>query len=584
MAFALRLRSAAAVSLSLALGLAACGGGGDDKAASPDADKAPAAALAFGVDDNAVGPAPALEGAVSGGTVRVLDDSDVAHLDPARVYVTTYNLVTNLISRTLTGYRQNEGKVTLVGDLATNTGVTKDGGKTWTYTLRDGVAWEDGSPITSADVKYGLERTFVADYSEGPVYVQEWLTGTSDFRKKYAGPYGGKELGAISTPDAKTVVLKLATPQPDLPFALALTTGTPVKKSKDTRAKYDQRPFASGPYKIAERKIDKSMTLVRNEAWKPESDPLHYQYPDKYEFAFGDQRLAQYQRLIAGNGGDAAAVPLFADVPPELLAQVGSDPALMARVQQDLTPFVYQFSINQTRVTDLEVRKALLQAFPKQQVRQISGGPAIGDLATTLGGPTLAGHEPDDIFKVPPAGDPAMAKATLEAAGKLGQKIVYAYAQTDTQEKIAVAVAQAWTEAGFDVVKKPISDKNYYDEVGQLDNKFDVYQSGWGFDWPSGSTVYVPLFSSGRVAEQGTNYGQFKNPAVDKEIDRILALTDPVEAGKAWAALDRTILAQVPAIPYLYIKNFQLTGPKIGNAHIDLVLGSINLNGLFVKL
>ena len=176
-----------------------------------------------------------------------------------------------------------------------------------------------------------------------------------------------------------------------------------------------------------------------------------------------------------------------------------------------------------------------------------------------------------------------MARATLEAAGKLGQKIVYAYAQTDTQEKLAVAVAQAWTAAGFEVVKKSLSDKTYYDQIGKLDNKFDVYQSGWGFDWPSGSTVYVPLFDGRRIADQGTNYGQFNDAEVNKEIDRIRALADPVEAGKAWAALDRTILAKVPAIPYLYIKNFMLTGPRIGNARIDLVLGAINLNGLYVK-
>ncbi|HVE23938.1 MAG TPA: ABC transporter substrate-binding protein [Sporichthya sp.] len=579
-----RTRTAGALTLALVLPLAACGGG-DDDAAKPGApaDSGKASALTFGVDDTAVGPAPAIPGAVPGGTVRVLDDSDVAHLDPARVYVTTYNLVTNLISRTLTGYRQADGKVTLVGDLATNTGVTKDGGRTWTYTLRDGVTWEDGTPVTSADVKYGLERTFVPDYSEGPAYVQEWLTGTSDYHKVYTGPYGGKHLAAIRTPDAKTVVLKLAKPQPDLPFALALASGAPVKQSKDTKAKYDQRPFASGPYKIANRKIDKSMTLVRNTAWKPESDPLHYQYPDTYDFEFGDQRLAQYQRLIAANGQDASAVPLFADVPPELLAQVTSNPDLMALVRQDLTPFNYQFTINWKRVTNLEVRKALLQAFPKQQLRQIAGGPVIGDLATTLGGPTLVGHENDDIFGVKPEGDPVQAKATLTAAGKVGQKIVYAYANTDTQQKMAVALAQAWKAAGFDVVTKPVSDKNYYDEIGHLDNKFDVYQTGWGFDWPSGSTVYIPLFDSRRIAEEGTNYGFFSDPKVDAEIDRILGLTDPVAAGKAWAGLDRTILAEVPAIPYLYIKNFQLTGPKIGNAHIDLVLGSINLNGLYVR-
>ena len=50
------------------------------------------------------------------------------------------------------------------------------------------------------------ERTFEEDYSEGPVYVQEWLTGRSDFRKVYAGPYDGKGLDAIRTPFLTAVV------------------------------------------------------------------------------------------------------------------------------------------------------------------------------------------------------------------------------------------------------------------------------------------------------------------------------------------------------------------------------------------
>jgi len=94
--------------------------------------------------------------------------------------------------------------ITLVGDLATDTGRTTDGGKNWTYTLRDGVAWEDGSPITSADVKYGLEREFVSGYSEGPTYFQSWIAGTDDFGSVYSGPYAGKTLDAIATREFAT--------------------------------------------------------------------------------------------------------------------------------------------------------------------------------------------------------------------------------------------------------------------------------------------------------------------------------------------------------------------------------------------
>ena len=577
-------RAAFAATCALALVLSGCGGGGDgDQPQSPTEVDTAAGAVAFGVDDAAVGPAPAVPDAVPGGTIRVLDSSDLAHLDPARIYINTSGMVASLMLRQLTNYRQVDGKVELVGDLATNTGVTKDGGKTWTYTLRDGVTWEDGSPITSADVKYGIERTFVADYAEGPTYLQEWLAGSLDFRKVYAGPYGGQSLKAITTPNERTVVFRFPKAQADVPFALSMVSTGPVKKSKDTRGKYDNRPFASGPYKIKSRQVDKSLILTRNPEWRPESDPVRYQYPDSYEFLWGDQRLAQYQRIIAGNGADAAAVPLLDNIANELLPEVTGNPDLRARMVTGATPYTFYFAINNLRITDVEVRKALLFAFPKQQVRQIGGGPIIGELATTIGGRTLVGHEPSDLYQVAPEGDPARAKATLEAAGKLGQKIVYAYRRTDDQERAAVVIAQALTEAGFTVTTKPLSDKNYYDEIGKLDAKLDLYQGGWGWDWPSGSTVYLPLLDSSRVQEQGTNFGHFKNAAIDKEIDRILKIPDPIAAGKAWAALDRKLMQLVPMIPYRYDHAVQLAGPRVGNSVLDAIFGIINLNGLYVK-
>ncbi|GAA0614326.1 ABC transporter substrate-binding protein [Sporichthya brevicatena] len=578
-----RFRSASALTLVLALALSACGGGNDDASAPGTSPDEKPAAVAFGVDDNAVGPAPPVEGATPGGTVRVLDDSDIAHLDPARIYVNTAGMVAGLMMRTLTGYRQVDGKVELVGDLATNTGVTKDNGKTWTYTLRDGVTWEDGSPITSADVKYGIERTFFSGYAEGPTYLQEWLTGRTDFRKVYAGPYNGQSLKAISTPDEKTVVLKFPKAQADVPFALTMVSTGPVRKSNDTRGKYDQRPFASGPYKIGSRQIDKSMTLVRNEAWKAESDPIRYQYPDKYEFLWGDQRLAQYQRIIAGNGGDAAAVPLLANIATELLAQVTGNPDLNRRMVAGYTPFVFYFAINTLRITDVEVRKALLHAVPRQQMRQIAGGPIVGDFANTISGPTLVGHEDSSVHGATPAGDPAKARSILEAAGKVGQKIVYAYPQTDDQERIAVVVERALSEAGFEVVTKRLSVKNYYDEIGKLDAKLDLFQGGWGWDWPGGGTVYPPLLHSSRAVELGTNFAHFRNQEIDAEIDRISTITDPVAAGKEWAELDRKVMALVPMIPYRYDRAVQLAGERIGNATLDVIFGIINLNGLYVK-
>ena len=83
----------------------------------------------------------------SGGTITVLQQADFEHLDPAQNYVNVQQITALLFLRGLTVFREHpDGSFELVGDLATNTGVTNDGGRTWTYTLRDGLKYEDGRP------------------------------------------------------------------------------------------------------------------------------------------------------------------------------------------------------------------------------------------------------------------------------------------------------------------------------------------------------------------------------------------------------------------------------------------------------
>ncbi len=582
-------RTRLALLLAAAMLLTGCGGGSDEDStaaganAKPDATGDAPPVYRYSLDDTAVGPAPAVPGAVSGGTIRIYDVVDYTHLDPARIYTNVEQVVSLLMTRKLTAYRQSGTDVSLVGDLATNTGVTKDGGKTWTFTLRDGITWEDGSAITSADVRYGIERTFFKDYVEGPTYLQSWFADSQNFRKFYGGPYGGKSLDAITTPDDKTVVLKFTKPRPDVPFAVAMPAGAAVKKSADTRASYDKDPFASGPYKIESHKVDKTMTLVRNTSWKPESDPIRRQYVDRFEFTFGELPLATNQRLIAAAGEDQAAMTVLDAVSPEVLQQVQSTPDLLARTVSGFTPFSSYQAINTKRITDLRVRKALLYAYPRQQIRQILGGASNGDFASTIASPTLVGFEPYDLYNVPPEGDPEKAKALLMEAGKLGQKIVYAFGNLPRGEQIAVAVVAGLEKAGFSVVKKPVNAGTFSEEVSDPNNSFDLYGGGWGADWPSGATVYPPLFDGRQIAKGGFNTSFLNDPAINSEMDEISLIADPVEAGKRWAALDQKIMAQIPIIPNLYTKGKQLYGPKVGGVVQDIVYGNVSLNGVYVK-
>jgi peptide/nickel transport system substrate-binding protein len=574
-----------AVSGILALAATACGGssGGGTPKAKASSGTTKAGTFDFSIDNAAKGPAPARAGAVKGGVVKILDQDDITHLDPARIYVTTYQGVSQMITRQLNAFRETtDGKVTLVGDLATDTGKTDDGGKTWTWHLRDGIKWDDGTVITAQQIKYGIERAFAPAYTEGPTYLLEWLTDNPDFRKVYDGPYSGKHLDAVQAPDDKTIVLKFPKAHADVPFAAALTTTAPVRVEKDSKDKYDTNPESSGPYMISKHVIDKSLVLTKNPNWDPNSDPSRYQYADSYEFEFGNETLAINQRLVAANGSDAQALTMVTNVPTELLQKVETTPELKGRTMSGLTQFVYQYNINNTRVTDFNVRKALLVAFPRFQVLQLRGGSTVGEIANTVLSPTVPGYENYDLYKAPPQGDPVAAKKILTDAGKVGQTIVYAFSNTAKGQTYSVAIKAGLEKAGFKVVLKPIDSKTYYDEIGKLKNPYDLYLGGWGADWPSASTVIPPTLDGRKIGEQLPNYSHFNDPAVNAEIDRISAETDLVQAGKDWAALDKKIMEKIPYIPFIYDKANQLHGPKLGGMYMDPVLGEPSLNGIWV--
>ncbi|MGC0417030.1 ABC transporter substrate-binding protein [Embleya sp. AB8] len=576
----------AALTAALALGAAACssgGGGSSDDGKTPNkAPEAKVRAVSIGTAADSKGPAKPIPGAKSGGTAKVLERTDFNHLDPARVYVSHEQTVDLLLTRQLTTYKQDGDQTVLVGDLATDTGSSPDGGKTWKFTLKDGLKYEDGSPITAQDVKYGVERSFAKEITGGPTWIQEWLTGTADIRSVYDGPYNGRELDAIRTPDERTIEFALASPHGDFPFAVAMQTSTPVPKAKDTKLEFDKHPLSSGPYKISARDIDKSMTLVRNENWNADTDSVRHAYPNQWNFEFGMQTQQINERLIAANGDDKNAMTFRANVGREVAQQVLTTPDLKARTADAGTPFTEYFEINNKRQTNVKVRQALIAAFPKEQVRQILGGPAYGEFATTLMGPTVLGFEKYDLAGVPPTGDIAKAKALLAESGTPNPTIVYAYNQTPMWEQVSVTIVQALQQAGFKVVPQPVNDKSYYTEIGHVDNKYDLYWSGWGADWPSAATVLPAKFDGRKIADDGTEYNLYNNPAMSAEMDRITALPDVVAAGKEWSNLEKKIMADAPVVPFVYRRQLTLYGPGLGGPRVGFI-GSTYPTDVWVK-
>ncbi|GGO02848.1 ABC transporter [Microbispora rosea subsp. aerata] len=591
-----RIASITAVLAAGALALAGCakgGGGGAPQGAAgttqtPLENKA-VSAISVGTAADSAGPAPEVPGAKPGGTVYMIDRDDFSHLDPGRIYLNYNSSVSKLFTRTLTAYKHEpSGDIKLVGDLATDAGTTEDGGKTWKFTLKDGLKWQDGSPITSADIKYSFERLFADFITEGPDYAETWLVPDPNkpFRDQYKGPYDGKELDTIETPDDKTIIFHLNGEHPDFNFTVAMTGYGAVPKAHDTKQKYDKQPFSSGPYKIVSHITDKSMDLERNEHWDPKTDPIRHAYPDKFHMEFGVQAQQSTERFMADTGNDKYAFTFHNAVAAERVQEVLGNPELMKRSVQGLTPFTTFYNINTKRITDINVRKAIIAAWPSKQIQQISGGEInTGKIATTVLSPTVLGYEAFDLYGklAKPEGDPEEAKRLLAQSGNPNPTVVYAYNQTPTQEKITVAIKEALTKAGFKVVAKPLNPTTYYDAIGVVDNKYDIYWGGWAADWPTGSTAIQPLFDGRLIADNASNYSHLNVPEINEAIDKANEITDAAEAGKAWAAIDRMIMEQAAIVPEYYQTYFGLYGSGLGGVKFDPIEGEQSALDIYVK-
>ncbi|MFD5086822.1 ABC transporter substrate-binding protein [Kitasatospora sp. NPDC058406] len=551
-------------------------------AASPK-DTSPLTA-ALGTEKESAGPAPAVPGARAGGTVNVYNATDFRHLDPQKVYAGAAYNTSLLWGRQLTQYQVVDGKAKLVGDLATDTGTPADGGRTWTYRLKEGVAWEDGQPITSQQVKYGIQRSFGKGYEVGPPYWPQWLTGEAsydDARKKYGGPQDG-DLAAIETPDDRTIVFHFPQPQADVPYMAAQSSSSPVRKDKDTGTDYDRLPYSSGPYRIVEHVQNTRLVLERNPHWKPESDPIRNQYPEKFVFTFGKEALNINQEILSGRDGGADATTVATQLSPELYQTVDTDPKAKELVVSGRQgAFVTQLVINNERVADVEVRRALHLAYPRQQARQVQGGTRAGELATTLSSPALVDWQKYDLDPAKPEGDPDAAKATLAKAKQAPASLTYAYANTPNGQRVAQVLVDGFAKAGITVVPKPIDPKALLDETHRADSPYDLWEETSSVDWPTPSTL-IPFSFDGR-ANSDLNSARYRNAGVDKEIDRINQIGEPRQKAKELYALEQTVMKELPVLPFAYPNMNQLRGANVGGTFIHPIYGSVSLAWVYLK-
>ena len=466
-----------------------------------------------------------------------------------------------LVHRRLTTWKLADGAaVEVVADLATDTGTVSDDGLSWTYTLKDGLTFSDGTPITSAHIKYGVERSFAPALAGGLTYHKTLLAGAEG----YEGPYDGAHLDSIETPDDKTIVFHLLQAYGDWPWIVAQPAFSPVPEDKDDPAAYAQAPIASGPYRVSEYTTGVSATLERNESWSAQTDDVRLALPDTIIFELGQDESTSSQRLIASSGEDANA--FGADlVAAAQLAQISANPDAKNRLATTPEGGPLQYlAINTERVSDPEVRTAIAQAIDKTTVVAALGGELGATQATTIIAPGIPGRQDTDALP----GDAQAAATTLAAKGV--PPLILLTPNGAASQAVAEAVQQSLTEAGLSVTIDPVEQEAFSERATQGDGStYDLAIASWNADFPSANAYIQPLFASSEIGGGGRNISRYSNAEVDAAIQAAVGTLDPEQARAQWADLDAQILADVPIVPLANRRNSFLAGSGVTGFSVD---------------
>jgi peptide/nickel transport system substrate-binding protein len=546
--------------------LAACGGG------------AVSGGGAGGVAANAGVGAIANPSDVKGGTLRFAHSGDWDSLDPADTYYAySWNFV-RLYGRSLVMFKSAPGAegTTLVPDLAESLGTPSADAKTWTYTLRPGVTFEDGTPVTSKDVKYAVERSLDKEkFPSGPTYFNDFLD-LQGYTSPYADPSPDKlGLTAIETPDDRTIVFKLLKPFAGFDYFAQLPSTIPVPQAKDTGTRYKEKVISSGPYMFETNELGKQFTLVRNPNWDPANDPNRRALPDRIEVALNvnaddiDNRLQSGDLDVAveGSGLQAAAQ-----------GKVLADQALRANTDSAVTSRTWftVLSASVPPLDNIECRKAVLWAADKTGYQRAYGGATGGEIATSLLPPVIPGAERIDPYPTPGGtGDLEKAKQALAACGRPdGFTTGISYRAERPREKAtAEALQQSLARVGINLEIKPYPQSDYFRlYAGKPDfvkaNNLGLLVFGWAADWPEGFGFLSQITDSRVIRDAGnTNLG-IVDPRIDTTIDQALTTTDTAAREKLWAEVDRLVMEDAFVLPGIWAKGLFYRPPNVTNVFI----------------
>ncbi|HEY1369181.1 MAG TPA: ABC transporter substrate-binding protein [Gaiellaceae bacterium] len=527
-----------------------------------------------------------------GGTITVISAGDVDNIDPGIAYYQFTYEITYATQRTLYAYKPNS--VTPSPDLAASMPVVSNGGRTVTVHLRQGVKFSPpvNREVTSADVKYAIERGFATSVSNG--YVHTYFGGLVGAPAK--ATHGVPSIAGIQTPNPFTIVFKLAKPSGIFTDALAMPITAPVPESyarqfdSQTTSTYGTHQVATGPYMIkndASGNINgvgyqpgKLIELVRNPNWNPRTS-WRPASADEILFKEGFQDpTVQAKQILSG----AADVNGDTPPPPAELQSILASSSEKAELVFTPTGGSRYVALNTSKAPfdNLWVRKAVAYVLDKNAMRLTRGGAIDGTIASHFIDPSFGskgfaqagGYEYEPFPGATDNGNVAMAKQMLKKAGYktglyTGPQITQVADNTSPGSNTALVVAADLAKIGLKVRTISVTHATMYTKFCNVPkSEPNVCPNvGWLPDFHEPQAILDATFNGKNILPvNNSNWPQLNNPAINKQMNAAELILNPQKRYAAWGKIDDEVTETAAAIPWLWEKFPSLYSTRVTHA------------------
>jgi peptide/nickel transport system substrate-binding protein len=552
--------------------------------------------------------------------------------DPTGEYLGfAWDLYGNLLLRTLVTYRHVEGPEgnVPVPDLATDLPEPTDGGRTYTFHLKEGVMF--GPPVqrevTSADVEYAFER--IADpklAAQYGFYYGDLIEGWRAFANGRADDISG-----IETPDDRTIVFHLTKPAGDFLMRVAMPATAPIPREVarcfGMAGRYGRYVISSGPYMIEGSEdlvIDEGcrrmkpisgydpgqrIVFTRNPYYDPTTDSpeIRESFPDKFSFELFDGNVGRLFRLVEHARLESAIY----EPGRRRIRRYQTDPDLQATVRSSPLDRTWYLTMNLTQAPfdDLHVRKAVNLVVDKAALRDAWGGEVAGRIATHILPPDMTGGHPTSGEYDPYAsrdfgGDPIAAREEMKLSpydsdhdgrcdAKVCRDVIALSRNYSPWDRFDAGLADDFRRIGIHLDVKERYD--FYTPIQTISRNVPIaFGPGWGKDYPDGETFMPSLFGrTGLRCSGNTNYsligatkrtkrrcgakGDFSNlPSVEEDIKRCESTPAGEDRTACWIDLDKRLMERiVPWVPYLWDNQVRLVGPSVSRYEFDQFSGDL---------